>query len=100
VSLTNLGQSLEGPLAALGRWVEINWDEVEAPQRRWLTTRQDLIERRLTIERLAHFEVPQLSLKCYLTWCNVVATRRAVPVAVLDSAYTIGSLRERCSGPW
>src|ERR1700733_6957870 len=33
--LTDLGRSLEEPLAALGRWVEANWDQVEAAQRSW-----------------------------------------------------------------
>jgi EmrB/QacA subfamily drug resistance transporter len=33
--LTGLGRSLEEPLAALGRWVEANWDQVEAAQRIW-----------------------------------------------------------------
>jgi DNA-binding HxlR family transcriptional regulator len=33
--LTDLGRSLEEPLAALGQWVEVNWDQVEAAQRSW-----------------------------------------------------------------
>ncbi|MGO9082889.1 MAG: winged helix-turn-helix transcriptional regulator [Streptosporangiaceae bacterium] len=33
--LTDLGRSLEEPLAALGRWVDANWDQVEAAQRDW-----------------------------------------------------------------
>ena len=33
--LTALGRSLEAPLAALGRWVDANWDQVEAAQRSW-----------------------------------------------------------------
>ena len=33
--LTDLGRSLEEPLAALGRWVDANWDQVEAAQRSW-----------------------------------------------------------------
>ena len=33
--LTDLGRSLDEPLAALGRWVEANWDLVEAAQREW-----------------------------------------------------------------
>jgi DNA-binding HxlR family transcriptional regulator len=33
--LTDLGRSLEEPLAALERWVEANWDQVEAAQRSW-----------------------------------------------------------------
>ena len=34
-ALTDLGRSLEEPLAALGRWVDANWDHVEAAQRGW-----------------------------------------------------------------
>jgi DNA-binding HxlR family transcriptional regulator len=33
--LTDLGRSLEEPLAAIGQWVDANWDQVEAAQRRW-----------------------------------------------------------------
>jgi DNA-binding HxlR family transcriptional regulator len=33
--LTDLGRSLDEPLAELGRWVEANWDSVEAAQRDW-----------------------------------------------------------------
>jgi DNA-binding HxlR family transcriptional regulator len=33
--LTDLGRSLEDPLAALGHWVNANWDQVEAAQRSW-----------------------------------------------------------------
>ncbi len=33
--LTDLGRSLDEPLAALGRWVDANWDQVEAAQRSW-----------------------------------------------------------------
>jgi DNA-binding HxlR family transcriptional regulator len=33
--LTGLGRSLEEPLAALGRWVDAHWDQVEAAQRSW-----------------------------------------------------------------
>jgi DNA-binding HxlR family transcriptional regulator len=33
--LTDLGRSLEEPLAAIGRWVEVNWDQVRAAQRAW-----------------------------------------------------------------
>ena len=33
--LTDLGRSLEEPLAALGRWVDANWGQVEAAQRSW-----------------------------------------------------------------
>ena len=33
--LTDLGRSLEEPLAALGQWVEANWDRVETAQRHW-----------------------------------------------------------------
>ena len=33
--LTDLGRSLDEPLSALGRWVEANWDLVEAAQREW-----------------------------------------------------------------
>ena len=33
--LTDLGRSLEEPLAALGRWVEVNWDQVEAARSSW-----------------------------------------------------------------
>ncbi|MGC9960580.1 MAG: helix-turn-helix domain-containing protein [Acidimicrobiales bacterium] len=33
--LTDLGRSLEEPLAALGRWVEVNWNQVEAAQSSW-----------------------------------------------------------------
>jgi DNA-binding HxlR family transcriptional regulator len=33
--LTELGRSLDPPLAALGRWVEESWSEVEAARRQW-----------------------------------------------------------------
>jgi DNA-binding HxlR family transcriptional regulator len=33
--LTDLGRSLEEPLDALGRWVDANWDKVEAARRSW-----------------------------------------------------------------
>ena len=33
--LTDLGRSLDEPLAALGRWVDANWELVEAAQRDW-----------------------------------------------------------------
>lgn len=33
--LTDLGRSLDEPLAALGRWVDVNWELVEAAQRDW-----------------------------------------------------------------
>ena len=33
--LTDLGRSLEEPLAALGRWVGANWDQVETARRSW-----------------------------------------------------------------
>jgi DNA-binding HxlR family transcriptional regulator len=33
--LTDLGRSLDEPLGALGRWVDVNWDLVEAAQRDW-----------------------------------------------------------------
>jgi DNA-binding HxlR family transcriptional regulator len=33
--LTDLGRSLDEPLAALGRWVDAHWDQVEAAQRNW-----------------------------------------------------------------
>jgi DNA-binding HxlR family transcriptional regulator len=33
--LTDLGRSLEEPLAALGQWVDANWDQVKAAQRSW-----------------------------------------------------------------
>jgi len=33
--LTDLGRSLEEPLAALERWVDTNWERVEAANRRW-----------------------------------------------------------------
>lgn len=33
--LTDLGRSLDGPLAALDRWAENNWSEVEAARRGW-----------------------------------------------------------------
>jgi len=33
--LTDLGRSLDEPLAALGRWVDANWEFVEAAQRNW-----------------------------------------------------------------
>ena len=33
--LTDLGRSLEEPLDALGRWVDANWELVEAAQRDW-----------------------------------------------------------------
>jgi len=33
--LTDLGRSLDEPLGALGRWVDANWDLVDAAQRAW-----------------------------------------------------------------
>lgn len=33
--LTDLGRSLEEPLAALDRWVDANWAKVEAARGRW-----------------------------------------------------------------
>lgn len=33
--LTELGRSLEEPLAALEQWAKANWDEVEVARRRW-----------------------------------------------------------------
>ena len=33
--LTELGRSVDEPLAALERWVERNWSQVEAARRRW-----------------------------------------------------------------
>ncbi len=35
--LTDLGRSLDEPLAVLGQWVEINWHEVERAHQRWDT---------------------------------------------------------------
>ena len=50
--LTDLGRSLEEPLAELGRWVDANWHQVEAAQRSWAGRAEELIERRLTVELL------------------------------------------------
>lgn len=33
--LTELGRSLDEPLATFGRWVETNWERVQAAQRGW-----------------------------------------------------------------
>jgi DNA-binding HxlR family transcriptional regulator len=33
--LTDLGRSLEEPVAALERWAQTSWDEVEAARRQW-----------------------------------------------------------------
>lgn len=33
--LTDLGRSLDAPLAAFDRWVEANWERVEAARRDW-----------------------------------------------------------------
>lgn len=33
--LTDLGRSLDEPLAAFGRWVEANWERVEAARGNW-----------------------------------------------------------------
>ena len=33
--LTDLGRSLDEPLGALGRWIDTNWDLVDAAQRDW-----------------------------------------------------------------
>jgi DNA-binding HxlR family transcriptional regulator len=33
--LTDLGRSLDQPLAALERWVDANWPEIEEARRRW-----------------------------------------------------------------
>lgn len=33
--LTDLGRSLDEPLAAFDRWVEVNWEPVEAARRGW-----------------------------------------------------------------
>ena len=39
--LTDLGRSLDEPLAALERWVDANWPEIEEARRRW-TLRSEL----------------------------------------------------------
>lgn len=45
--LTDLGRSLEEPLAALDRWVGANWSRVEASRRHWSRRRDvDTSERR------------------------------------------------------
>ncbi|HEY3843444.1 MAG TPA: helix-turn-helix domain-containing protein [Acidimicrobiales bacterium] len=33
--LTDLGRSLDEPLTAFDRWVEVNWERVEAARREW-----------------------------------------------------------------
>lgn len=33
--LTDLGRSLDEPLAAFDRWVEVNWERVEVARRQW-----------------------------------------------------------------
>jgi DNA-binding HxlR family transcriptional regulator len=33
--LTDLARSLDDPLDGLGRWVDVNWHEVEAAHRHW-----------------------------------------------------------------
>lgn len=33
--LTDLGKSLNAPLAAFDRWVEVNWEHVEGARRQW-----------------------------------------------------------------
>jgi DNA-binding HxlR family transcriptional regulator len=33
--LTQLGRSLDAPMAALGEWVQANWSGVETARRRW-----------------------------------------------------------------
>ena len=33
--LTDLGRSLNAPLAAFAEWVDVNWASVEAARRRW-----------------------------------------------------------------
>ena len=33
--LTDLGRSLDEPLAAFDRWVEANWEQIEAIRRDW-----------------------------------------------------------------
>jgi len=33
--LTDLGRSLDEPLVAFDRWVEVNWERVEAARRDW-----------------------------------------------------------------
>jgi DNA-binding HxlR family transcriptional regulator len=33
--LTDLGQSLDEPLAAFDRWVKVNWGHVEVARRQW-----------------------------------------------------------------
>jgi DNA-binding HxlR family transcriptional regulator len=38
--LTRLGRSLDDPVAALARWVEANWLEVEVARRRWRQRRE------------------------------------------------------------
>ena len=38
--LTDLGRSLEEPLAAFGRWIDDNWSHVEAARRRWNRRRE------------------------------------------------------------
>ena len=38
--LTDLGRSLDQPLAALAEWAEINWKAVEAAREQWDARRQ------------------------------------------------------------
>ena len=38
--LTDLGQSLDQPLAALAEWAEVNWKAVEATREQWDARRQ------------------------------------------------------------
>jgi DNA-binding HxlR family transcriptional regulator len=38
--LTELGRSLDGPLAALGEWSDANWQSVEVARQRWGQLRQ------------------------------------------------------------
>jgi DNA-binding HxlR family transcriptional regulator len=39
-ALTDLGRSLDRPLAELAQWVENNWDQVENAHRRWEALRR------------------------------------------------------------
>jgi DNA-binding HxlR family transcriptional regulator len=38
--LTDLGRSLDEPLAAMAEWADANWQAVEAAQQRWDRLRQ------------------------------------------------------------
>ena len=78
--LTDLGRSLDEPLAALGRWVDVNWELVEAAQRDWASRTRSLSKARcFSPECHRHLGVSRLSLKCNMACCSVSGSTAVSP---------------------